>query len=204
LLLELLVAIAVSQGDLGAARIPLERLTSVAKATGSRQAAALAALGTGRVRAAGHEDGAAAHLKDALERFSALELPLEAARARLELSRAVAGTSPDVAVSEARLALGAFEQLGAAGDADLAAALLRELGDSGGRSWPRRSGTLTKRELEVLGLLRSGLTNSEIAERLVISRRTAEHHVASILAKLGLRSRAEAAAYAVRELAEDR
>jgi DNA-binding NarL/FixJ family response regulator len=203
-LLELLVAIAVSQGDLDGARTSLERLTAVAEATGSRQAAALVALGTGRVRVAEHEDGASAHLKDALERFSALELPLEAARARLELAQAVADTSPDVAVSEARLALGAFDELGATPDADLAAAFLRELGARGGRNWPRRKGELTKRELEVLALLRSGLTNAEIAERLVISRRTAEHHVARILAKLALRSRAEAAAYATRELTEDR
>ena len=51
----------------------------------------------------------------------------------------------------------------------------------------------------MLTLLGAGCSNAEIGGRLDISRRTAEHHVASILAKLGLRSRAEAAAYAVRE-----
>jgi DNA-binding CsgD family transcriptional regulator/tetratricopeptide (TPR) repeat protein len=52
---------------------------------------------------------------------------------------------------------------------------------------------LTARQLEVLALLADGLTNAEIAERLVVSQRTAEHHVAAVLTKLGASSRREAA-----------
>jgi DNA-binding NarL/FixJ family response regulator len=52
-----------------------------------------------------------------------------------------------------------------------------------------------------LELLSHGLSNPQIAERLYISRKTAEHHVANVLAKLGLRSRAQAAGYAVRAMA---
>jgi non-specific serine/threonine protein kinase len=59
--------------------------------------------------------------------------------------------------------------------------------------------TLTRREREVLGLLCQRLTDSEIAERLFISPRTAEAHVAHLLAKLGVRNRREAVALAVEQ-----
>lgn len=52
---------------------------------------------------------------------------------------------------------------------------------------------LTSRQLEVLALLSQGLTNAEIAERLFVSPRTAEHHVEAILAKLGVSGRRQAA-----------
>jgi DNA-binding NarL/FixJ family response regulator len=59
-------------------------------------------------------------------------------------------------------------------------------------------GQLTPRELEVLRLMAQGLENSEIARELVISTRTARNHVASILGKLQMQNRIQAAVYAVR------
>lgn len=69
--------------------------------------------------------------------------------------------------------------------------------DPGQASDPAADG-LSTRELEVLRLIARGLANSEIAETLGISPRTAKNHVSSILAKLGMPSRVQAAVYAVR------
>ena len=74
---------------------------------------------------------------------------------------------------------------------------LRELGlrvPAGPRETTRANPAgLTSRQLEVLSLLAEGLTNAEIADRLVVSPRTAEHHVAAVLSKLGAATRRDAA-----------
>jgi DNA-binding CsgD family transcriptional regulator len=61
-------------------------------------------------------------------------------------------------------------------------------------------GGLSPRETEVAALVRDGMTNREIAERLFISERTAEAHVAGIMRKLGVGSRSQIAAWAAGEL----
>jgi DNA-binding NarL/FixJ family response regulator len=196
--LGLLVEVQLAAAQVSAAADTAERLAVLARKCGDDRVGALAELASGRVRAAEGDERAPAQLMRALEQLAALDLPLEAARAQLALATTLALATPEAATAEAGVALAAFERLGAARDADAAAGLLRRLG-APGRAFPKGHGELTKRETEVLGLLAEGLTNAQIAERLYISRRTAEHHVASILSKLGMHSRAEAAAYAVRE-----
>jgi DNA-binding CsgD family transcriptional regulator len=106
----------------------------------------------------------------------------------------------------------AFDQLNGLGAQPAAAIVARRLRERGIRvaRGPRpttrhsRAG-LTRRETEVLGLLAQGLRNAEMADRLVLSRRTVDHHVSAILRKLEARTRGEAVAAAARlELLEDR
>jgi DNA-binding NarL/FixJ family response regulator len=61
---------------------------------------------------------------------------------------------------------------------------------------PEPPGELTPREAEVLALIAEGLTNAEIAERLVVSHATVKSHVNHIFAKIGVRDRAQAVVYA--------
>jgi DNA-binding CsgD family transcriptional regulator len=146
---------------------------------------------------------AAEHLERAVSGFIAVGMPVEAARSRTLLAKALTATDLRAATEEAQRGLDAFEAVGATSDADEAASVIRALGARPARHGNRAAGVLTKREREVLGLLGEGLSNPEIGRRLFITRKTVEHHVASVLAKIGLSGRSEAAAYAVRMLDRD-
>lgn len=91
-----------------------------------------------------------------------------------------------------------LDRLGATAAASIVRARLRSLGVARvprGRHPTTRAnpGGLTDRQCDVLVLLADGLTNSEIARRLVLSHRTVDHHVSAILTALGVASRREAA-----------
>ena len=98
----------------------------------------------------------------------------------------------------------ALESLHSMGAHAAAKAVMRRMRETGARNVPRgprpqtsrNPAQLTGREMEVLGLLAEGLRNAEIAERLVVSVRTVDHHVSAILRKLDVGSRAQAVAAA--------
>ncbi len=117
-----------------------------------------------------------------------------------EAALALADTDEEEAL---RRALDELQRLEARPAAALVARRLRERGARGLPRGPRAAtrrnpGSLTPRELEVLGLVAEGLRNAEIAERRVLSERTPAHHVAAILRKLGVHTRGEATAKAAR------
>ena len=196
-LLAALVDARLACADLAGAQAAVAELVELATASGIRLVTARADLAGARVaRAGGDVEKAADQARRALTAFLTLAMPLDAGEARLELAHALASEMRDVAKDEAQTALAVFRQLGAARAVDTAVALLRELAGGTTADGPHRGASLTPREKQVLELVAQGLSNARIAASLVISEKTAGHHVSHILTKLGVHNRTEAATHA--------
>ncbi|MBM7503379.1 LuxR C-terminal-related transcriptional regulator [Agromyces aurantiacus] len=187
-LLPAVVEVEVAGGDLTAAQRALEELRTLGGPEPTAMCAASIAFAESQVRLAeGSGERALRSARQAEEVWRELDAPYEAARSRTLAGRAL------VALGDAPAAHAEFDRarrvfLGLGADPALAE-LDRVVG-------ARRAGSLTARELEVLQLVSTGLTNRAVGERLSLSEKTVARHLANIFGKLGLSTRAAATAYA--------
>jgi DNA-binding CsgD family transcriptional regulator len=201
-LLCLLVEAELACDDIAAAEAASRLLHAMSSAAQTPIVAALAATADGRIaRASDRATDAVESYEAALRHLTAADRPLLVATMHIELAEARAATGDrDAAVASARAAHAAAQRLNAVGLCDRSAAILRSLGTTAPRPTTSPSNTLaglTAREAEVLEGLCRGDSNAEIAARLYLSPKTVEHHVSRLLAKLGVRTRAAAAAAAM-------
>jgi DNA-binding CsgD family transcriptional regulator len=198
LLVAMLAEAALAAGRLEEAAELLAHDHPVRQAPSYPRSAGVLARATGLLAAALHDpESARNHLGFALDVFTRLELPFEAACTEYHLAMLLRAGDVAAAIGRAQAAHRRLEEIGARHRAGEAAALLRSLGVTPPPGRPSRD-PLSAREHDVLELLAQGLSNPEIATRLFLSRRTVGHHVSSILRKLNLSSRAAAAAFAAR------
>jgi DNA-binding CsgD family transcriptional regulator len=157
------------------------------------------------LRCQGLATGDAALLAAAVDAYARGPRPLDLALAAEDAGRALAQAGE---ASRARdfldQAVAGYERLDASRDLARTEAVLRDLGIHRGRRGPRNRPkhgwpSLTETELTVAGLVAEGLSNPQIGERLYVSRRTVQTHLAHIFAKLDITSRAQLAAQAARQ-----
>ena len=191
--LEVLVRAQVACGDFEDAGATVAELRELAGIVGTPPLWAFADLADAAVAAVrGEHERARPLLEDAVDRFEHVGARFEAARARLDLAVTLRALGRiDAAGAEATAALERLRELGAYGEVERARELLGERNDI-------ELSELTVREREVLRLVADGLTNQQIAERLVVSHHTVHRHVTNLLRKLGVSSRSAAAVHAVR------
>jgi LuxR family transcriptional regulator, maltose regulon positive regulatory protein len=194
---ELLVPARIRLGDQRRAREDHAQLERIADAVGTATIRAGERSAAGAIALAdGDRETAQRKLEDAVELYDSATAPFDAACARLVLARTLATQDrAEAALQHALAAAAVFERLGAARATRTASKLVTELG---GRSAAAKRAGLTAREVEVLALVADGLSNREVAERLVVSEHTVHRHVANIYAKLGVSSRAAAASHFAR------
>jgi DNA-binding CsgD family transcriptional regulator len=191
--LELIAEAHAAAGRAGDAAAAARELAEIAKLAGTDPLLGAVRHADGHAHtAAGNWDGAREAFEDAVELLGRAGLPFEAARARAALGRTLYALGrEDAARRELELARERFVALGAAAEERRTAAL-RDAAPAAPAS------ELSARESEILRLVADGLSNKQIAARLTLSEHTVHRHVANILVKLRLPSRAAAAAHAAR------
>ena len=196
--LELLVRAHVSRGDLDAADVAFQELARIGSAaTTTSFAASVDAAHAVLLRGRGDMAGAATCLEHAVDLFGQNGAPFETASTRLDLAEVLTALDRITSAErEARLAMESLDALGAEHEANRGRRLLRSLGSVKTAS---RGPALTRRQIEILRFISRGMSNAEIAGRLGLSEHTVKRHVANLLTRLDLSSRAAAAAYAARE-----
>jgi LuxR family maltose regulon positive regulatory protein len=198
---EVMVRARIATDEAEEATSHLGELRSIAEALGTRPLRASVALSEGLLAAAaGDRETARARLEDAVEMFAASDASFELARAQLELARVLASLDrKDAAVREATLGLRRLDDIGAMAEAAKARELLHDFGaPPAPRRTRAREQLLTPREVEILRLVSEGLTDGEMAARLVLSKHTVHRHLQNTYARLGCSSRASAVAKANR------
>jgi LuxR family transcriptional regulator, maltose regulon positive regulatory protein len=192
--LELLVHTMLALGDRQAAAGHLAELRAAAEVIASPPLRATVCVADGLLAAAADDhERACDHFEDAADLYARAGAPVEQQSVRLELARSLLGLGrPEAAGREARAALASLEAAGAGAVVARARRVLAEVSPGAAEA------PLTARQLEVLRLIADGLTDREIAARLVLSEHTVHRHVANIYARLGCSSRATAVAQAGR------
>ena len=202
--LELLIRALAVQGNVGnldRARAALEELEDIASGANTPPLVASARLSAGLVaNGAGDFETARRKLEDAVDLFDRSGAPFEAAQARVRLAGVLERLGrADAALAEVQRAREALARLDARVELAAADAIRQRLvSPSKPAHAPADTVGLTARELEVLRLISSGLSNQAIGERLCISEHTVHRHVANTLSKLGVPSRSAAVAQAAR------
>jgi ATP/maltotriose-dependent transcriptional regulator MalT len=196
--LELMARTQALLGDRGRARQALESVQSLSEVVATLPLRAAAGFSAGAMAVAnGDYENARAHFEDAASLYERCGAPYEVARAKLELASVLVMLDRlERARGETATALETLKQLNSAFYAGRASALLAEI-DRRLRA-PSGDGhaLLTERQVEILRLISKGLNDREIASTLVVSEHTVHRHVANILQRLDVPSRAAAVAYA--------
>jgi len=202
--LELAIRALARLGEDERATEALSELREIAARARTRPILAAVCSSEGTLAVArGDHDAARRSFEDALDLLAACNAPFESGRVRLDLAATLSALGRrDRARREIEAAIADFRAMGADWERARAETMLAKLRKTNvtlpARLIDTPLGGLSPRELEVLDLVAVGLTNRDIAERLVLSEHTVNRHVANILRKLGLTSRAAAASVAGR------